>query len=52
MDYSVTDLTFYVYDNDKEVFSRKYPVFSMLVPQELNSEENKEEQKQKDPVSV
>lgn len=40
MDYSVTDLTFFVYDNDKEVYSRKYPVISMLVPQ--NKEENTE----------
>ncbi|MBQ3311995.1 hypothetical protein IJG72_07955 [bacterium] len=33
MDYSVSDLTFYVNDNDKEVYSRKYPVLPMLVPQ-------------------
>ena len=33
MDYSVSDLTFYVYDGDKEVYSRKYPVLPMLVPQ-------------------
>ena len=33
MDYSVSDLTFYVYDNDKEVFSRKYSVLPILVPQ-------------------
>ena len=50
MDYSVTDLTFYVYEDDKEVFSRKYPVVSMLVPQgnknnneEAGTEEHKEE---------
>lgn len=45
MDYSVSDLTFYVYDNDKEVYSRKYPVISMLVPQkkEEKEEEAKEE---------
>ena len=41
MDYSVSDLTFYVYDNDNEVFSRKYPVVSMLIPQEAG--ENREE---------
>ena len=45
MDYSVSDLTFYVYDNDKEVYSRKYHVIPMLVPQK--KEENKEtEQKE------
>ena len=33
MDYSVSDLTFVVYDNDKEILSRKYPVVPMLVPQ-------------------
>ena len=37
MDYSVTDLTFYVYDNDREAYSRKYPVISMLVPQGANN---------------
>lgn len=37
MDYSVSDLTFYVYDNDNEVFSRKYPVLPMLVPQKVNA---------------
>ena len=41
MDYSVSDLTFKVYDNDKEVFSRKYPVISMLVPQGANKGANK-----------
>ena len=49
MDYSVSDLTFIVYDNDNEVFSRKYPVLPMLVPQK--KEENSEEQKQEE-VSV
>lgn len=39
MDYSVSDLTFYVYDNGKEVISRKYPVISMLVPQSSAKEE-------------
>ena len=33
MDYSVTDITFHVYDNNQEICSRKYPVISMLVPQ-------------------
>lgn len=43
MDYSVENLTIVVYDNDKEIISRKYPVVSMLVPQkkeEENSENN------------
>ena len=46
MDYSVSDLTFYVYDNDKEVYSRKYPVLPMLVPQkqeEVNPEDLEKE---------
>ena len=49
MDYSVSDLTFYVYDNDNEVFSRKYPVLPMLVPQkqeELNQEKLEKEPEQ------
>ena len=33
MDYSVTDLTITVYDNDNAIILRKYPVVSMLVPQ-------------------
>ena len=36
MDYSVSDLTFFVYDNGNEVYKRKYPVISMLVPQGVN----------------
>jgi len=40
MDYSVSDLTFHVYDNDNEVYSRKYPVLPMLVPQKSNGEES------------
>lgn len=46
MDYSVSDLTFYVYDNGNEVYSRKYPVVSMLVPQkkEENNQESNQEQ--------
>ena len=42
MDYSVTDLTFFVYDDGKEIYSRKYPVISMLVPQPAD-DENKQE---------
>ena len=51
MDYSVSDLTFYVYDNDNEILSRKYPVIPMLVPQAANnsSEENNTE---KEPETV
>lgn len=45
MDYSVSDITFYVYDNDNEVISKKYPVESMLVPQE-NQEASQKEQEQ------
>jgi len=33
MDYSVAELTIVVYDNDKEIISRTYPVVSMFVPQ-------------------
>ena len=44
MDYSVSDLTFYVYDNGKEVYSRKYPVISMLVPKQ-EQEEKKDKKK-------
>ena len=33
MDYSVESLTILVYDNDKEIISRTYPVVSFLVPQ-------------------
>ena len=33
MDYSVSDITFCLYDNDTEVYSKKYPVVSILVPQ-------------------
>ncbi len=39
MDYSVSDLTFFVYDNDKEIISRTYPVISMLVPQTAPAQE-------------
>ena len=37
MDYSISDLTFVVYDNDKEIISRKYPVIPILVPQKKES---------------
>ena len=46
MDYSISDLTFYVYDGDKEVYSRKYPVLPMLVPQGVNKGENEEDNNQ------
>ena len=39
MDYSVEDLTILVYDNDNEIIARKYPVVSMLVPQQQNQEQ-------------
>ncbi len=32
MDYSVSDLTIIVYDNDNAIILRKYPVVSVLVP--------------------
>ena len=40
MDYSVENLTIAVYDNDKEIISRKYPVVSMLMPQKKDSSES------------
>ena len=43
MDYSVSDLTFYVYDGDKEVYLRKYPVIPMLVPQGVNKGASEED---------
>ena len=42
MDYSVEKLTLLVYDNDKEIISRTYPVIPMLVPQKKETQENKE----------
>ncbi len=45
MDYSVSDLTFYVYDDGKEVYSRKYPVIPMFVPQKQEERENESENK-------
>ena len=47
LDYSVTSLTFGVYDNDKEVLSRKYQVVPMLVPQKNQSTENPAQQETK-----
>ena len=43
MDYSVSDLTFFVYDDGKEIISRKYPVVSMLIPQKQEDKEVKSE---------
>ena len=48
LDYSITDLTFLVYDGDEEVVQRKYSVNSLLVPQkkeEQPAEDNGEEKK-------
>ena len=45
MDYSVSDLTFIVYDDNKEVYSRKYPVTSILIPQSLANKSAKKETK-------
>lgn len=48
MDYSVEELTILVYDNDKEIISRKYPVVPMLVPQKQEEKtETKETKKDK-----
>ena len=46
-DYSVSDLTIVVYDNGKEIISRKYPVIPMLVPQNKKTE-GKETSKKED----
>jgi len=43
MDYSVEDLTLLVYDNENEIIARKYPVVSMLVPQQ-QQQQNQEQQ--------
>ena len=48
MDYSVNDLTFYVYDNGKEILSRKYPVVPILVPKNAESEEGKAQEAKKE----
>lgn len=42
MDYSVESLTFLVYDNDKEIISRTYPVIPMLVPQKQGEQKQEE----------
>ena len=54
MDYSVSDLTFYIYDNDNEILSRKYPVMSMLIPQTpvANNETSTENSEEKEPEMV
>ena len=44
MDYSVENVTLVVYDNDKEVISRTYPVIPMLVPQKKETQEPAEVQ--------
>lgn len=45
MDYSVENITFYVYDNEREIISRKYNVTSMLIPKEQeNAPEEQPEQ--------
>ena len=45
MDYSVKSLTFYVYDNGKEIIVKKYPVVSMLVPQKSKIEKKVSDKK-------
>ena len=42
MDYSVENVTLIVYDNDKEVISRTYPVIPLLVPQKKEDKETAE----------
>lgn len=37
LDYSVSRLTFNVYDGDKEIITKDYPVYSMLVPREQSN---------------
>ena len=44
MDYSVENITMLVYDNDKEIISRTYPVIPMFVPQKKENTEVKPEQ--------
>ena len=44
MDYSVESLTILVYDNDKEIISRTYPVVSMLIPQSMTHQPEKHEE--------
>ena len=44
MDYSITELTFVVYDNDNEILARKYPVIPMFVPQKANKEESEQQE--------
>ena len=47
MDYSVESLTFVVYDNGKEIISKKYPVISMLVPQNIQPETKQTQKEEK-----
>ena len=44
MDYSITDLTFFVYDGDREIIKRKYPVVPMFVPQKQNEQPQQNQQ--------
>ena len=54
MDYSVESLTILVYDNEKEIISRTYPVISMLVPQSMNKQQGIQEEatSEKETVNV
>jgi len=52
MDYSVEFLTFVVYDNGKEIISKKYPVISMLVPQNIQPETKQTQKEEKKTADV
>ena len=52
MDYSVESLTFVVYDNGKEIISKKYPVISMLVPQNIQPETKQTQKEEKKTTDV
>ena len=45
MDYSVEYLTLVVYDNGNEIISKKYPVISMLVPQNVAQDQQQTQEK-------
>ena len=45
LDYSIKDITIFVYDNDKEILSRKYVVNSLLVPQKKAPAKSSEKEK-------
>ena len=47
LDYSIKDITIFVYDNDKEILSRKYVVNSLLVPQKKAPAKSSEKEKEK-----